>query len=210
MDQRFAGRANAAQQAARRRFRDVIGHVAGRAPGRLTAQAKELAGATCLLVGFARFEERANVLAVNEKRTLIVRRSESSRDPSTNRVLVRAQESGRFGYRVVAMDFDAAATVPPRHALGRLFDEVSDVLDLPRGSARAELHRLRKAPRLDALPPGRPSHRDRPARRQDRAKAKKSSTWKIHLRLFVRCFRSTNSFHMNLSVRGTAVGEDSI
>ena len=100
MDQRFASRANAPQQAARRGFRDVVSHVAGRALWRPTAQAIEFARTAGLLVRFACLEERANVLAVDEVRAFIVSHRESSRDPSANRVLVRAQDGGCFAYGV--------------------------------------------------------------------------------------------------------------
>src|SRR5947209_1945297 len=112
---------------------------------------------------------------MNENWTPAIRRREpTARDPSANRVLVRAQEGGRFGYGVVAMDFDAAAAVPPGHALGRLFDEVADVLDLPRRRARTELHRLRKAPGLDPRPPSGLAHRNGTEWRDDRAQANKA------------------------------------
>lgn len=145
MDHRFASRANAGQQAARGRLRNIVSQVASRPPGRPTTQAIELAGATYLLDRFARLEERANVFAAYEVGTPVVRRRESSRDPSAHRMLVRAQNGGGLGDGVVAMDFDAAAVEPLRHASGRLFDKVADIFDLPSRRARPEFHWLGKA-----------------------------------------------------------------
>lgn len=67
-------------------------------------------------------------------------------------MLVRAQNGSGFGDGVVAMDFDATAVKPLRHALGR-FDKRADILDLPSRRARPELHGLGEAFPLDALPP---------------------------------------------------------
>ena len=97
---------------------------------------------------------------MDDERTSIVDRREPSRDPSANRMLVRAQNGGSFGYRVCAMDFDAAAIEPPGHALGRLFDEVADILDPPRCYPRTELHRPRECAGLHLPPESRRGKRE--------------------------------------------------
>jgi hypothetical protein len=65
------------------------------------------------------------------------------------------------------MELDAAAIEPPRHGLLRRLDELPDILDLPGGRARPELHGLGKPPSLNASPPSRATDRNRPSRREN-------------------------------------------
>ena len=168
---------------------NVINYFARRPLGRAATQAVELAWRARSFLRFARAHERAKVFAVNEQRTLSVRRREPGRDPSTNRMLVRAQEGGDLAYGVVSMDFDAAAVVPSRHSSGRLFHEGADILHPPRRRTRPELYRLWKAPGLDAFPPSGSADRDRAARCQNRGKSDEAGMWKRLIALFG-CFVS--------------------
>ena len=137
--------------------------------GRATAEAVEFARLAALFYRFARFHERAKVGAMNEKWSPCIRGLESGRDPSTDRVLMRPDEGAQLGDRVAVMEFDAAAVEPPRHGLLRRLNELADVLDLPDGCPRAQLHRLREATDLDTRPPGGAANRDRSLWGEDRS-----------------------------------------
>ena len=100
----------------------IVSHVQGWPSRRTTAQAIELAWLAALFDRFARFHERAEVGAMDEKRSPRIRGRESGRDPSTDRVLVRADEGGQLADRVAVMEFDAAVVEPPRHVLLRSLD----------------------------------------------------------------------------------------
>jgi hypothetical protein len=139
----------------------IVGHVQCRPLGRAAAEAIELAGLATLLDWFARFHERAKVGAMDEKRSPRICGLESDRDPSTDRVLMRPDEDAQLADGVAVMEFDAAAIEPPRHDLLRRLNELADVLDLPNGRPRTQLHRLREATDLDTRPPGGAANGDR-------------------------------------------------
>ena len=82
-------------------------------------EAIELAQLAGLFDRLARFHECAKVGAMDEKRSLRIRRFKSGRDPSSDRVLMRPDKGAQFADRVAVMEFDAAAVEPPRHRLPR-------------------------------------------------------------------------------------------
>ena len=154
--------------------RAVFRHVQRRTLERAAAEAPDVAWFAALLDRLPRIHERAEVFAMDEARAFPTHRRESGRDPSADRLLVNPEEVSKFGDLVWAMDFDAAAIKPPRHGLLRLLDNTADVLDLPGGRARPQLHRLWKPPRLHARPPRRPTDWDRSVGREDRRESDES------------------------------------
>ena len=130
-------------------------------------ESSELARLAALLSRRARFHEGVKICAVDEKRSPRIRRLESGRDPSRDRVLVRPDAGAQLADRAALMEFDAAAVEPLRRGLLRRLDELADALDLPRSRARPELYRLGEPPSLDARPPRRATDRDRPLRREN-------------------------------------------
>jgi hypothetical protein len=90
---------------------------------------------------------------MDEKRSPRIRRFESGRDPSTDRVLMRSDEDAQLADRVAVMEFDAAAVKPPCHVSFSRIDQNADVLDPPCGGAGPELNRAWKATGLNTGPP---------------------------------------------------------
>jgi hypothetical protein len=87
--------------------------------------------------------------------------------------------------------------MPPRHPLGRLFNEGANVFDLPSRRAWPKFHRLRKAPGLDAFPPSGPSYWNRSARRENGGQPDKAAVRKIVLVVFSLVVRLIKTAHQN-------------
>jgi len=122
------------------------------------------------------FEIRAQIGAPNDMRTAIgENRQLAGSRPVSDGVLVNTETPRRIRDFVWAVDFDPTRIDPLRHrSSARRFKQRPDVLSAPDGRARAELHGLRKAAILDALPPAGSGDRDRPGGREDLAKANKA------------------------------------
>jgi hypothetical protein len=115
VDQPIADRAKTAQGTSQWRTGAILRHVERRAPWSATAKTEEFARLTFLFHGLSRSAEGAHVGAVNKGGTPATRFGKSGRDPSPDRLLVRANERGKLGNRVAAMDFYTAEVEPPRH-----------------------------------------------------------------------------------------------
>jgi hypothetical protein len=165
---------NAAKEALRWRFRDVVHHVASGPLRRFARETVDFARAELLLAWQLRLQMVAQIAPVNEMRALGRNEGKAVLDPSAYGVRMHAQKPSGFRDDVALMDFDTAEVVPPRHASPAVFDERANVFHPPNRYARAELHRLGESAILDASPPRRAANGNRSPWREYRAKAKEA------------------------------------
>jgi len=146
---------NAAKEALRWRFGDVVHHVAGRPLRRFARETVDFTRAELLLARLVRLQIGAQIAPMNEMRSLGRNEGKAVLDPSAYGVRMHAQKRGGFRDDVSPMDFDTAEVVPPRHVSPAVFDKRANVFHPPNRYARAKFHGLGKAAVLDASPPRR-------------------------------------------------------
>ncbi len=108
MNEPVATWTNAANEAFRGRFRDVVHNVAGRPFWGAARETKDFTRAELLLARLLRLQIGAQIAPMNEERSRTHDKGKTGRDPSDYGVLMHAQKQSRFRDRVAPMDFDAA------------------------------------------------------------------------------------------------------